>query len=298
MDIAQSLIQTPIWPTPKVEGGETYEQLALNVVRALKLARDVVESYLDGLGNAERSKAQHAIQQMNEYIEKLEKQRNLNGLQKFLKALGPIGLILAAIMAFVAPSPITIALLVVAVAMFLEPMISKAAGADSMIEQGMMEIFNALESVMGPVGAAVMAAVLFLVLAVVATSAVATGLSAFSSLAASTTQALVQTLRNLPQTLGRAFTSSLNPDQTRQLQLFLEVAQSAILATQSGVQIDMALINFQLAQLMHAYGLEQAVVDEWSRIIQMLTNDLGQAQELIDFLRQLLPELFDQGHIQ
>ncbi|HEX4916346.1 MAG TPA: hypothetical protein VFV43_00465 [Limnobacter sp.] len=282
---------------PRVAGGETYEQLALNLVRTLKLARDAVESFIEGLSASERAQARHAIQQMNDYIEQLEKQRNLSGLQKFLKALGPIGLIIAAIMAVIAPSPLTIALLVVAVVMFLEPMISKAAGADSMIEKGMTEMFKGLESVMGPVAAAVVAALLFLVLAVVATSAVAGGLSALSSAAAATTQTLTQTLRELPQMLSRILTSSPTPEQTRRLQIFLEVAQSAILAAQSGLQIDMAVIQFQLAQALRAYGLEQAEVDEWSRIIQMLTNDLEQAQELIDFLTQLMPELFDQGQV-
>lgn len=291
--------------TTDPEGGEVYEMLAEHTVQTLKLVRDTISVYLDGLSGAERAKAEHAIKQMDEYIKQLEKQRKSSGLQKFLKALGPIGLVIAALAAFIAPSPLTIALLVVAVAMFLEPMISKAAGAESLIEQGMGEIFNGLKDVLGPIAAAIVAALLLLIIIILATVAVAAGIAVASAATSTTTasagataQTLAQFMKELPKLMGQAFTSSLDPAKTQQLQLFLEFAQSAILAAQAGIQIDMAIINFEVAKLMRAFGLEQAVIDEWSKIIELVSKDLGGSQELLQFLQSLMPQLFDQGQTQ
>ena len=284
-----------------VEGGDVYEMLAEHMVSTLKMVRDTVATYLEGLSGAERARAEHAIKQMNEYIEKLEKQRKSSGLQKFLKALGPIGLIIAAIAAFIAPSPMTIALLVVAVALFLEPMISKAAGAQSIVEQGMGEIFKGLSEVMGPVAAAVIAAVLLLVIVIFATAAVAAGLALFNATAttASTAmQAILQYLKDLPKLIMQAFTTTLDPAKTQKLQTFLEFAQSTILAAQAGIQVDMATINFEIAKLMRSFGIEQAVIDQWMKIIEMVSKDMGGAQDLIQFLQSLMPQLFDQGVTQ
>lgn len=284
-----------------VEGGDVYEMLAEHMVSTLKMVRDTVATYLEGLSGAERARAEHAIKQMNEYIEKLEKQRKSSGLQKFLKALGPIGLIIAAIAAFIAPSPMTIALLVVAVALFLEPMISKAAGAQSIVEQGMGEIFKGLSEVMGPVAAAVIAAVLLLVIVIFATAAVAAGLALFNATAttASTAmQAILQYLKDLPKLIMQAFTTTLDPAKTQKLQTFLEFAQSTILAAQAGIQVDMATINFEIAKLMRSFGIEQAVIDQWMKIIEIVSKDMGGAQDLIQFLQSLMPQLFDQGVTQ
>jgi len=284
------------------EGGEVYEMLAEHMVRTLRLVRDTISAYLDGLTGAERAKAEHAIKQMDEYIKQLQKQRKSSGLQKFLKALGPIGMVIAAVAAFIAPSPLTIALLVVAVAMFLEPMISKAAGAESLIEQGMEEIFKGLKDTLGPVAAAVVAALLLILIVILATVAIAAGLTAASAAtststasAGATAQALTQFMKELPKLLGQAFTSSLDPAKTQQLQLFLEFAQGVILAVQAGIQIDVALINFEIAKLMRAFGVEQAVIDEWTKIIELVSKDLGGSQELIQFLQSLMPQLFDHG---
>lgn len=239
---------------------------------------------------------------LDEYIKQLQKQRKSSGLQKFLKALGPIGMVIAAVAAFIAPSPLTIALLVVAVAMFLEPMISKAAGAESLIEQGMEEIFKGLKDTLGPVAAAVVAALLLILIVILATVAIAAGLTAASAAtststasAGATAQALTQFMKELPKLLGQAFTSSLDPAKTQQLQLFLEFAQGVILAVQAGIQIDVALINFEIAKLMRAFGVEQAVIDEWTKIIELVSKDLGGSQELIQFLQSLMPQLFDHG---
>ena len=83
--------------TGDIEGGDTYEMLAEHTIQILKLVRQTMESYLDSLSAAEKTRAEHAIKQMNDYIKQLEKQRKTSGLQKFLKALGPIGLVIAAL---------------------------------------------------------------------------------------------------------------------------------------------------------------------------------------------------------
>lgn len=282
--------------TGDIEGGDTYEMLAEHTIQILKLVRQTMESYLDSLSAAEKTRAEHAIKQMNDYIKQLEKQRKTSGLQKFLKALGPIGLVIAALAAILCPSPMTIALLVVAIFMFLEPLISKAAGAESIIEKGMGLIFKALSEVMGPIAAAVVAAILLIIIAVVATAAIGAGISMFTSSASlATMEAMAQFAKELPKLLQQAFASSLDPAKSQKLQAFFEFSQSVILSAQAGVQIDMAMINFEIAKLMHAFELEQAVIDHWLKIIEMVSKDFNGSQDILQFLLSLLPQLFDQG---
>lgn len=283
-----------------VAGGDNVnEMLAEHIVSTLKLVRETINNYLESLTGAERAKAEHVIKQVDEYIKQLEKQRKSSGLQKFLKALGPIGIVVAALAAFIAPSPLTVAMLVVAVAMFLEPMISKAAGAESIMEQGMGEIFKGLNDALGPVGAAIVAAMLLVVILVLATAAIAAGLAVFNAASSATattaSQALMQFLKELPKLIGQTFSCGMDPAKTKQLQLFLEFAQSTILMVQAGIQVDVALINFEVAKLMRGFNIEQAVIDKWTKLIEMVTKDLGGSQELLQFLMKLLPELFDQG---
>ena len=299
MSAVSYIDQTDTPMTSGIQGGDTYEMLAEHTVQILKLVRQTMESYLDSLSAAEKTRAEHAIQQMNDYIEQLERQRKTSGLQAFLKALGPIGLIIAALAAILCPTPMTIALLVVAVFMFLEPLISKAAGAQSIIEKGMGQIFNALNEVMGPIAAAVVAAILMIIIAVAATAAIGAGISMFTSSAAlATMEAMAQFIKELPKLLNQAFASSLDPAKSQKLQAFFEFSQSVILAAQAGVQIDMALINFEIAKLMHSFELEQAVIDHWLKIIEIVSKDLSGSQELLQFLQSLMPQLFDQGPSQ
>lgn len=285
--------------TNGVQGGDTYEILAEHQIQILKLVRQTMESYLDSLGAAEKTRAEHAIKQMNDYIKKLEHERKTSGLRAFLKALGPIGLVIAAIAVVIAPSPMTVAMLMVAVMLTIEPLISKAAGAESIIEKGMGAIFEGLSEVMGPIAAAVVAAILLIIIAVVATAAIGAGISMFTSSASlATMEAIAQFAKELPKLLQKAFTSSLDPAKSQKLQAIFEFSQSVILAAQAGVQIDMALINFEIAKMMHAFELEQAVIDHWLKIIEMVSKDLNGAQEMLRFLQSLMPQLFDQGKTQ
>ena len=317
-----------------------YEMLANYMTNALENTRGTLSAFIEGLSGAEKAKVAKVKEQVEDYLEKLDQSRKANGLQKFFKALGILGFILAIVAAVFVPTPMTIGLLVVATAMFLEPLISNAAGSESILESGMKAMFEALNDAVGPVGAAILASVIMLAVALLAASAVAAGVSMMTTGMSAAMQAAKTFLTEIPAAIGKIFSDTskvldkillsmktmpqsasknlgdflseikkffpnipagfqklLNVEftatQTANLRAFLEFAQSAVMLAQAGVQIDLALVNLEIAKLMKENTIDQAIIDEWSRNIQLLYTDTKSYQDMLSMLEQLTPRLFD-----
>lgn len=275
------------------DGDRVYEMLAEHMILSLENVRATLSHYIKGLEGAEKAKYEKVKKQVEEYLEQLQKAKKSSGLQKFFKALGGIGFMLAVITAVLIPSPMTIALLVVATALFLEPMISKAAGADSMLEQGMAAMFKSMSDSLGVAGAAVMASLIMITIAVAATAAVGAGMSMLGSATSATVQSIKTFIQEMPQMIMKFFGSQLTESGSRALRTFLEVAQSSIVLAQSGLQIDIARLNFEVAKLVKEYNIDQALIDGWIKTLQILTQETSQKQEFLGYLESLLPGLFD-----
>lgn len=270
------------------------EEFGEFLVTNMTLAREAVQHFVDGMKGAEKAKAEMVLHQIDDYIKQLHKAAKLKGLRAFLKILGPLGLALAALAAVICPSPMTIALLVVCLVMFLEPMISKATGHDSLIEKGIGELFKKLMEAMPPAAAGVLAAVVVLVLVVACTAALAAGMSAAASFVSSSTslcEGMGAILSKLPQILGEALKNGLTPAQEAQIRLFLEFFQSIIMAAQGGVSIDVALLNKKVAELLAACQMDQADIDAWTKLIDMIGNDQEAWQSQLGNFQNMLIEL-------
>ena len=107
-----------------------------------------------------------------------------------------------------------------------------------------------------------------------------------------TAQSLSNAIREIPQMLMSLFRSELTESQSQALRTFLEVAQSSILLAQSGLGVDIALINFEVAELTKDYSIDQTLIDAWAKIIAALNKDMGFKQEFLAYLERLMPDLF------
>lgn len=272
---------------------DVYEIFAEFMVNALQNARETLNNYVKGLEGAEKAKYEKISKQVDDYLEQLAKSKKLSGLQKFFKALGGLGMLLAVITAVLVPTPMTIALLVVTTAMFMESLISEAAGSESLIEKGMGELFKAMSDALGPVGAAVMASLIMVTVAAALTAALGAGMSMLASSTNSMVQSVRSFIQEIPKAIMRFFKSELTPEQSQTLRRFLEVTQSAVLIAQSGVQFDMATISFELAKLVREYDIDQALIDGWMNTIRILSSDTTDQQQYVAYLEQTIPGLFD-----
>ena len=259
----------------------TQELLAEYLINSLKLTRDVINGFLNGLKGAEKAKYEAIKTQVEHYLEQLEKSKNAGGLAKFFKALGGLGVALAFLTAVLIPTPMTISLLVVSVVMFLEPLISNAAGADSLLEKGMNEMFQGLSEIVGPIGAAILGAVIILVATVACAALLARGLSMFSAFANAGAQTSSSLATVIPSYLARMMNGTLTPAQNAAVIRFLEYIQSAILMAQGGVQIEMSKLQYEVAIVLAELGVEQAVIDGMTHQIEIVTKDMSTWQSVL-----------------
>ena len=168
-------------PVETHEGEGFYELMADFWVNALKNIRDSLSDHLEGLSGAERQKAAQIREQVDKYINEIEKQKRKGPMEKFMKVFAPLLTTFSLMIAVVVPTPMTIAMAVVAVTMFLEPLISKAAGDESLIEQGIGKMVQELSKHMPPALAAVVTGIVVTVAVVLITRGLASGFSAIGS---------------------------------------------------------------------------------------------------------------------
>jgi len=278
-------ISAPVDPT-----GKSVEEILADVtLNTLKVLRDTIETYMEGTQGAERAKLGAVKKQIEDYIASLEAAKKAGSLAKVLGALGKIGVALAFVCAVVAPSPMTIGLLVVSLAMMLEPMISDAAGEKSLIESGMGEMFSWLNDQLGSTGAIVLMSLAMLAIVVASTAAVSAGVSAAGAAASS----VMQALRNFVTTFTLPMIGTIQ--QSPKLVQFLELLQSTMMLAQGGVQIDMAILQLKAAELMKDSEVGQAVIDALVQMIKMAQQGTYDYKMLYDQIYAAMSDLIGPG---
>lgn len=139
-----------------LEGGDE-DQYAAKLIRILlwmvKSNEEALVQFFKILADGDKNKADEMIAMLQENLKQLKKQEKMKGLKVFLKILSVFALIISSLMVLVNPTPIGIAMLVVAIGMFLEPMVSKAAGKESLVNMAFKELFSALKELGMPVWA-------------------------------------------------------------------------------------------------------------------------------------------------
>lgn len=284
-----------------------YEQIAEYMLNNLKLIKETISDQLQSMGSAEKQRAQEVEKQVDEYIKQLEHAKKMKALSTFLKILGPIFLVIAVLIVAFFPTPMSIALLMVTLAMFLEPYIAKAAGYQSIVEQGMNAFMKAFTDKMGEktgaiVGMIVMSAVM-ISLTVVIAGAFSVMASGMSRMIETIHQSLSKMLDTMIETMLKVFNisgKSLSAAEGASLMRFLEFIQIALMAAQGGTQIGFAGLQKETAGLMKAYEIDQANIDQVSHILDLIAQDNQQyrakSSDLLNtmsmiFLQQPNPQL-------
>lgn len=267
-----------------------YEILAEYFTESLNLVQDSLKSYIDTLSKTQKNRAEAIKKQVDEFVKQLEKARKMSGLAKFFKALGALGAALAIITAVLIPTPMTIAIAVVSVAMLLDQAISAAAGQDkSLMDKAMGKLMEGLTELTGsPIAAAILAGVFLLILVLACTSAAAKGIGSLGSAIASGTSRAAEATSSLMDAFKSLFSASLTTAQEANVLFFLEILQSTIMLAQAGVGVDMAVIQFQAAKLMRDYDIDKALIEAMNQIISMLTNDSQDMAELRKLLQEMM----------
>ncbi|WP_334118545.1 type III secretion system translocon subunit SctE [Limnobacter sp.] len=269
-----------------------FENLAIFTLDNLEKARDTLTELMKGLEGTERNKVSYIRDQVDKFIEQLKKSKKGGILGKIFKALGIVGLILAALVACLVPTPMTIAVFAVALVMVMEPLLAEAAGHDSLIQKGMGEMMKGLSEVFGPIGGAIVGAIIILVLVLAITAAAAGGISAAGSAIGQSTSATAQFLRQLPALLKNFITGELTVAQQGAILRFLEAMEAAITMAQGGLQFEMGRLQLEIANLMHAFNIDQAFIDLINNLLLSIGQDISAYQEQIQRLLEFMPQYF------
>ena len=269
-----------------------FENLATFTLDNLEKARETLTDIMKGLNGAEKSKGAYVKDQVDKFIEQLQKAKKSSGLAKFFKALGIVGVVLAGLAAVLCPSPMTIAMFTVALVMTMEPLLAQAGGYDSLIEKGMGEMMKGLTEALGPVAGSIVGAVVLMAVMIALVYAASAGLSAASSAIGQSTSATMQFLSRVPSMLQNLVTGELTATQQAAILRVLEMAEACITMAQGGIQFAMARLNFEVANLMYAFQVDQALIDLIDNLTKSITQDATAYQEHINRLLEYLPQFF------
>lgn len=305
---------------PPEESESFYSLVADFWISAMKNTRDALNDHIEGLSGAERQKAVQIRDQVDKYLDQLEKQKRKGPMEKFMKIFGPILTAFSILLAVIVPTPMTIAMAAVAVAMFLEPIISKAAGKESLLEQGMGQLMQELSKHLPPAAAAVVTGIIVTVAIMLVTCGLAAGAAAMGAAVGSTGASVATTAasraavagsqagsagagasggvaRSFVQTMAKAM--GITPQHTR-FEAFvklMEYLETTLYMAKAGMDIDLAVLNFQLAKALKTYGIEQAYIEELTALIGLIWNDMNNVQQHMERLLDLLTEIFSREYM-
>lgn len=354
-------------------GSGTDEALREFMLTSLRLTRETIEGFMGSMTGAERSRATQVKNQVDDYIEQLEKSKKLSGLQWLFKILTVIGVALSILAAVAAPTPMTIALMVAALALMAEPMISKAAGKESLVDQAFSAIMQKMAEVVGDKAAVAIMVAMMIAVSVVVANLGAKGISAVGNGALKNfSNTLTQKLDDFFQKIKEVFAKLINQisskpanaatgatagaaddvarsagnstsaanalksgDDTldaagdsakkaaankaddaaskadkasdaadaadaaensssyQAFERFVDYAQSAILIASGGVQVSMGVLQREVAVMMADFKVDDALIEQTTSIIQMMSAESSHHMEFLDQLNKMLPSLFD-----
>ena len=210
----------------------------------------------------------------------------LNKKSKIMKALGVIGTVIAAIMTVIAPSPLSVAMLVAAVAMTLEPIMADLMGYDSVVEKMMEGIQKGMQDAFGEVGG-IIATVLVMAVIAIGSASLATKFGAqVGTMAARQFTQVAGGLSKLKQILTNGFKHLMNTKllqnlrvdmtvaQQSAVQRFFDAIQTGIVFSQSGVQIDYSIVKKAAAELMKELNMDGNELGFWNDMVDMLKTDV------------------------
>lgn len=275
------------------DGSSVDEAFRRIVLEMLSLCGDKLKDLAQALEGAEEAKLKKFEEALKAFLEHVEQQKKADKLSGIFKALGILGVVLAAIMTFFAPSPMSIAMLVVTIAMAFEPLIAQACGQPSLIQQALSKMAEAFQDTFGQIGGMVMS-LLVTVLAMVALStAAASGVSAASRFALSRVESL-QTFRQAVIEIFESLTKNMNLTQKQLVAITraMGAVEVTVMLGMAGTQGAAAGVKFEAAKLFEEFSIDQAVRDWWSHAIDLLQGDLSSEREWHNKLTEMTARIY------
>jgi len=268
-------------------GDVSAQQIVNDIMSQLITTLEVsVEQQIDTLSISEKKIVQMTIDEAKTFQEQLAKSEKANKKSKIMKALGVIGTIIAAIMTVIAPSPMSVAMLVAAVAMTLEPIMADLMGYESVIEQMMQGIQKGMTEAFGKTGGLI-ATVLVMAAVAIGSATLATKFGAqLGTAACRQFTHVAEGLAKLKEMLMSGFRYLGNTRMLQNLKLemtiaqenavqrFFDAIQTGIVFAQSGVQIDYAIVKKAGAELMKELSIQGNEIGFWNDMVDMLKSDV------------------------
>lgn len=280
------------WELPKVDGKSAEEILREFLFNLLGWTDKQIDEFITVLENAEGEKLRRIEQHLKDFIAHLEKVKKAKKLEGVFKALGILAVVFAVIMTVFTPSPMSFALLIVTVAMAFEPLISEAAGKESLIEKGMAELTEALAEVFGETGGLVASVLIMMTFMVLLSMGTGAGISAMSGSLMKSTSTATGVFQRVKIAFENMFkTMNLSKSDLLAIRKFMAAIEVSIMAAASGVQISMATVQFEAAKLIKEVDMEQAVIDWWNSMLDVLNSDIDSRRDFRLRVEQLVTRL-------
>lgn len=197
-------------------GGESPEDYGVRILKILQQIMDnnaeAMQQFFEILSNGDKNKAAYMMEVLEKNLDQLKKQDRAKGLKIFMKILSVFALIISALVVLINPTPFAVAMLVISIALFMEPMVAEAAGYESLLGRAFKEVFKIFKEMGMPVwAAAILMAVLVIVLVVVS----AYGLAALGKLLANFGGKAFQMLSTTAATTAGTTTANVAGAATR-----------------------------------------------------------------------------------
>lgn len=274
--------------------GESPEDHGVRILRILQKIMqanaEAMEQFFVILSNGDKNKAAYMMEVLNKNLEQLEKQEKSKGLNIFLKILSVVALVLAALVVLINPTPFAVAMLLISIAMFMEPMVADAAGYESLVGKAFKEIFEVFKDMGMPVwAAAILMAVLVIVLVIVSayglaalgkllaefggkafqmlSTVAATGSTTAANAAGSATKA-AETVAKIINDLMTWLKSFV----TDNIKNIIFAADMVSLTASSGAELAQGVLKFQVTE-------SQVEMDKLQAFVDMIVNSLDLTRE-------------------
>jgi hypothetical protein len=217
------------------------------------------------------------------FIKQCEKSRSGGLLAKIGRALGIIAFCFAVVAVVVAPSPLTLSLCVMSAVLVFEPIISEAAGEESLVGQGMAALLESCINTFGKEAGIAIAVIAMIVITVAATALMSAAFSAIASGAPQMFATLTSMSTSLMATVGAAgayFSGGMAAAVTAE--------KLAILAQQFGtVMASMKEALLRLPEFLSRFAptLNQTQVDKLLKFSEYAQASISASQGGVSALR-------------
>lgn len=263
------------------------------ITLSLELVRDSLTSLSETASTAQEAKTKKVQESIQKALDSIKAMKSGGFLRKLVQAFTFLAVIFSIAVTMVTLSPMAMAALAATLFMTLEPLISNAAGAESLTGQAMNALVQPLVEKFGAFGGVAIA----LTAIVVACLAVAgMGKLGANAMAASTNMS-VQRARDMLTSMSswvRSMGGSLTPAQQASLTRFLEVSSSLLMVAQGSMTAALAQLEFEGAHMMADAGDLRSEADAAEKVISKLINtDAAEFQQVIRSLLEGVQEYYN-----